>query len=354
MAAAIEALYPRRFEVDLYDPLSRDRSRFAGRLTALYGPLTRRAPALWGAAYHATNFRPSVRAIQGTLGRGLRPKMRRALDPPPALVASFHPLLNHVALDVLPDRVPLATVITDWVDFHQAWTDPRATCIVCPSDQAMALCRKRGIPPARLYRSGLPIHPRFSEAIARYPDRRSARQALRLRPHAPTVLVAGGGDGTQPLRRYVRALAQSPLDLQVLAVAGRNPALERSIREDSHDGVHVFGFVQNMPDLMLASDLLVTRAGPGMIAEGLACGCPLLLIGFLPGQEEGNLREVLRLQVGGYVPRPAQLVAAVQAWYQKPETEREADRRRARTAARPEAAFETARLLARLASARLG
>lgn len=330
--------------------MSKERRPLVGYLTALYGPVTRHAPALWAALYHATNFRPVVRAVQGSLGRGLRLRVRQAMQPSPALVASFHPMLNHVALDVLPYATPLVTVITDWVAFHQAWTDRRATCIVCPSERACELCLRRGILKERLYRAaGLPIHPRFREAIARFPTRRAARQALRLRPHAPTVLMVGGGEGTEPLRRYARALALAPMDLQVLAVCGRNQALARRIREDNHAGVHVFGFVDNMPDLMLASDLLVTRAGPGMIAEGLACGCPLMLTGYLPGQEEGNIEEVVRRGLGRYVPKTADLVAAVTEWFAKPVAEREADAARARAAGNPDAAFDVARLMERMA-----
>jgi 1,2-diacylglycerol 3-beta-galactosyltransferase len=348
--AALELVHPGRFQVELFDPMSRERRALAGRLTALYGPVTRRAPLLWGALYRATNFEPAVGLIQDTFGRGLRPRVRQAFRPPPALVASFHPLLNHVALDVLPARLPLVTVITDWIDFHRAWTDPRARCIVCPSQAAYDLCRRRGISESRLFKSGLPVHPKFREAMRRYPDRRSARLALKLRPYAPTILLAGGGDGTEPLRAYARALAESPLDLQVLAVCGRNERLARRIRDDNHYGVNVYGFVDNMPELMLASDLLVSRAGPGMIAEGLACGCPLLLTGYLPGQEEGNVREILHRGLGSFVPRPAQLEKAVREWYGRPEVDRKRDSEKAGAAGDPQAAFEIARLLARLAN----
>ncbi len=339
-----------RFRVDLFDPMARERALLVSRLTALYGPVTRRLPAVWGAAYHLTNARRTVMMLQSTLGRRLRPSIAQALLPPPALVASFHPLLNHLALDALPATVPLVTVITDWIDFHHAWTDARARCIVCTSQAAFDLCRRRGVPSDRLFTAGPPIHPQFADAIRRFPDRRVARLHLKLRPYAPTILLVGGGDGTEPLGKYARALARAPIDLQVLAVCGRNQDLARRIRRENHAGVHVFGFVQNMPELMLASDLVVTRAGPGVIAEGMACGCPLLLTGYLPGQETGNMREVVRLKAGQYVPRPAHLVEAVRQWAAKPEAERVAERRRIQALADPDAAFRIARLLAQIAS----
>ena len=340
VAAGLARRYPNEFQVELFDPM-RDQKVLAGRLTALYGPITRRLPFLWGAAYRATNFKPAVRLFQHAVGRGLRRKLRGALEPRPALVASFHPLLNHVAVDVMPYGVPRVTVITDWINFHQAWTDLTADCIICPSDAAVELCRSRGVPADRLVKAGLPIHPRFQDAIRGFTD----KTAMRLK-----LLLAGGGDGTEPLRKYAAALARSPLDIQVLAICGRNKALAERIREDNHAGVHVYGFVDNMPELLLASDLLVTRAGPGMIAEGLACGCPLLLTGYLPGQEEGNVKEVVNRSLGRFVPRPDDLVDAVTEWFLKPQAERVADANKVRAAADPGAAFQIADVLVGLAS----
>ena len=349
VAAAVQQRYPNEFRVDCVDPMA-DHHVVAGRLTALYGPVTRHLPVLWAAAFHATNLQPTVRLIQHAIGRGLQRKLRQAFEPRPSLVASFHPLLNHVAIDVMPYGVPRVTVITDWVDFHQAWTDKQADCIICPSQAAYDLCLRRGVPPNRLVKAGLPIHPRFQDAIKRFSDRPATRLKLRLRPHAPTVLLTGGGDGTEPLGKYAAALAGSPLDVQVLAVCGRNRKLAERIRQENHAGVHVFGFVDNMPELLLASDLLGTRAGPGMIAEGLACGCPLLLTGYLPGQEEGNVREVVSRGLGRYVPRPKDLVDAVGEWFARPTVERLEDSQRARSAADPAAAFTIADLMARMSA----
>jgi 1,2-diacylglycerol 3-beta-galactosyltransferase len=87
-----------------------------------------------------------------------------------------------------------------------------------------------------------------------------------------------------------------------------------------------------------------------MIAEGLACGCPLLLTGYLPGQEEGNVKEVVDRDLGRFVPRPADLVKAVTEWFTKPQAQRLEDAQRVRAAADPGAAFQIAEVLVKLAS----
>src|SRR5438552_4544350 len=191
VAAALHLRDPNRFMIDCFDPMA-DQRVVAGRLTALYGPITRHVPILWGLAYNLTNVQPTVRLFQHAIGRGLRRKLRRALEPRPALVASFHPLLNHVAADVMPHGVPRVTVITDWIDFHQTWTDLTADSSICPSQAAYDVCRRRGVTADRLVRAGLPIHHRLSEAVRRVTDKSAMMLSHQTRPHAPTELLTVG------------------------------------------------------------------------------------------------------------------------------------------------------------------
>ena len=65
--------------------------------------------------------------------------------------------------------------------------------------------------------------------------------------------------------------------------------------------VKPLGFVTNMAEYMVGADLLISKAGPGTIAEAAALGLPVLLTSYLPGQEEGNLDFVLKNEFGAYV-----------------------------------------------------
>mmetsp|Transcript_50360 Transcript_50360/g.56188 ORF Transcript_50360/g.56188 Transcript_50360/m.56188 type:complete len:675 (+) Transcript_50360:112-2136(+) len=60
------------------------------------------------------------------------------------------------------------------------------------------------------------------------------------------------------------------------------------------------GFVNNMAEYMVATDVLISKAGPGTISEAAALSLPVLLTSFLPGQEEGNVDYVVEGGFGSY------------------------------------------------------
>mmetsp|Transcript_1703 Transcript_1703/g.2443 ORF Transcript_1703/g.2443 Transcript_1703/m.2443 type:complete len:611 (+) Transcript_1703:87-1919(+) len=76
------------------------------------------------------------------------------------------------------------------------------------------------------------------------------------------------------------------------------------------------GFVTNMADYMVASDILVSKAGPGTIAEAAALSLPVMLTSFLPGQEEGNVDFVVKNDFGSFVSDadPTGVAEEVVAW----------------------------------------
>jgi 1,2-diacylglycerol 3-beta-galactosyltransferase len=100
-----------------------------------------------------------------------------------------------------------------------------------------------------------------------------------------------------------------------------------------------------MPDWMSASDLIITKAGPGTIMESLACGLPILLSGFLPGQEEGNVTFVEESGVGELVEEPQEIVSKLKKWLAPKDTTLAQRRARAHQLARPRAALEIAAAL---------
>ena len=296
------------------DPLIGQGRLLARRVGSLYPTIIKRSPPTWGAIFHASNTGPSFAAIRTVLRAQLRPTLRQALrDADPDVVLSVHPLLNHVTAGLLrgdPRRRALMTVVTDLVDIHRGWACRTADLVVVPTRDAERVVRRLGVPAERLRLLGMPVDLRFRPAQPGEPA--AIRRRLGLDEARPTVLVTGGGEGSGGLLDQVRALSERPQPWQVIAVCGRNERLRlRLLGLRLETPTRVLGFVDDMPDLLRASDLAVGKAGPGAIAEALATAVPLVLTGYLPGQERGNVRFVTEAGVGLYAPRPPRLLAAV-------------------------------------------
>ena len=74
-------------------------------------------------------------------------------------------------------------------------------------------------------------------------------------------------------------------------------------------------------------------------AKALICGLPILLSGFIPGQEEGNVPFVVENGVGSYSADPAEIAAILSGWF-GPEREGLAQMgAKAKALGRPQAAF---------------
>mmetsp|Transcript_1436 Transcript_1436/g.2268 ORF Transcript_1436/g.2268 Transcript_1436/m.2268 type:complete len:644 (+) Transcript_1436:134-2065(+) len=76
------------------------------------------------------------------------------------------------------------------------------------------------------------------------------------------------------------------------------------------------GFVTRMAEYMVAADVLVSKAGPGTIAEAASLSLPVMLTSFLPGQEEGNVDYVIDGKFGAFCSDtdPLGIAEEVSAW----------------------------------------
>ena len=106
----------------------------------------------------------------------------------------------------------------------------------------------------------------------------------------------------------------------------------------------MYGFTRDMPDFMRASDFIVTKAGPGTIAEALNAQLPIILYAKLPGQEDGNVTFVQEEGAGVWAPYPQDVVRTLTRWISRPE-ERQRVIDNCLRAGRPEAARTIAKTI---------
>jgi 1,2-diacylglycerol 3-beta-galactosyltransferase len=311
VSQALDRMYPGRFAPVLCDPLGGPGSaRLLRWVTGLYGPVIRLAPWLWGAAYHATNSRPVMTLLRRTLlALADRPAVDAARAHAPAAIVSFHPLTG-LAAAAARDRgapgAPAVTVVTDLAQAHAAWRQASVDLVIAPSVPRRAWPRRA--------RAGLPVTREFWSGPLRPGERAVLRRSLGLGEDEFLVLLAGGGEGSGGIARRAAAILRWFADVDVVAVCGRNTRLKRRLdRMAARSGgrLTVTGFTRSMADLLRCCDLVVTKAGPGTIAEAACCGAPMLLTSHLPGQETGNTELVTAAGAGRSLPGIRQLVTEI-------------------------------------------
>jgi 1,2-diacylglycerol 3-beta-galactosyltransferase len=332
--------------VEMFDPLVGHGTPVVRRLTSLYPTIIQRARPAWGAIYYSTNNRPAFNALRLGFGGGVRRLVEqriRALDP--LVVISVHPLLNHLTAGAIhrsSRHRPLITVVTDLIDLHFGWASPEADLVVVPTEEAGGVVIRRGVSPRRVRLLGFPVDLRFRPPGPG--EREAVRARLGLDQGRPTLLVMSGGDGSGGLLHQVRALAWGAPEWQMIVVCGRNERLRsRLARVHFRSPTRVLGFVDDMPELMRACDLVVGKAGPGAIAESLATGLPLLITSYLPGQETANVRFVTDSGFGAYTPKPDDLRRTVEDLLRGDQERLETMAERAAAIAHPTASLDIAR-----------
>jgi len=344
--AIIEALqieYGDRFTYEMIDFFKDYAPPPFSRLPEMYPELVK-APRLWGASFYATDGRARARMITSSLWPVAREGARRLVrDHPADLIVTVHPIANTFALRALGrNRPPFYTVVTDMVTTHALWFDSRSDHIFVPTETARERALTDRIPSEKIEVVGMPIANRYCAPPG---DKNEMRQKLGWPLDKPIVLMVGGGDGMGPLGKTARAIDESGLDLGLVVVCGRNEKLKANLELQSWENpTFIYGFTRDLPDFMRAADVIVTKAGPGTIAEALNANLPIILYAKLPGQEDGNVIFVESEGAGVWAPTPQLVVRALTRWLCRP-GEREQVVKNAQRAARPDSSRRIARVI---------
>lgn len=271
--------------------------------------------------------------------------------------------------------IPFVTVVTDYGSAHCTWFQRSVDKIYVASKRMYKLARIRGLLPKRkVVMSGLPIRHDFAVQAEQMGDRTtvegmqyqsSMKKKLGLASDKPMVLLMGGGEGVGSLSAISEALYKElkmkGVDATICVVCGRNEGLKEEIAtkdwdalvdapvktskrtklkqklafwkrkknkvvaDDACDSSSVgegdvdvvgLGFITNMAEYMVAAGVLVSKAGPGTIAEAAALGLPIMITSFLPGQEAGNVDVVVENGFGQFSKKTDEIAESVTEWLQ--------------------------------------
>ncbi|GAC1317339.1 MAG: glycosyltransferase [Acidimicrobiales bacterium] len=251
------------------------------------------APPLFD-ALHFSQLRgdgPVGRWMDRTATKFMFPKLERTVhDYDPDLIVSVFATGASAAVGLKAKRPDLRLIvfITDCFA-HRFWVHEGTDLFIVTSPLTAASVR-RYWPQAPVQILDAPVRPPFHAA----PAQSDARIALGIPTAARCVLLMSGAWGIGPLDDVTRSLAAE--GYWVLVVCGNNARLATKVASVAaeHPTVVGFGFTERIPELMAASDVVVTSSGD-TCREARFIGRPIVLLDVVPGHGRENVIHELEL-----------------------------------------------------------
>ena len=237
-------------------------------------------------------------------------------DYQPDVIVVLHGAFSRFVVGVryrLKLDIPILTVVTDLAKPHVAWYHPGVDRCLVPCKAAYNRGLKLGVAPNKLRLVGHPAHPKFTLYKG---TKQTARRELNWAPDVPAVMLLGGGEGMGEMSAIAEAINDRALDIQFAIICGRNEELRKELQAVQwNQQTYVYGFVNNMEVMMRAADVLITKAGPGTIAEAAISGLPMIISDAIPYQESPNVDFVVDNGAGVYRPTAEGIAETLDDWF---------------------------------------
>ena len=337
-------------QVELADVLDYANPLFREAYAQSYLQMTDKVPGLWNYVYEQTDrdifrFTAEIRALADAIAaRGLHRLLR---EYGPRLIVCTH----FLPVEVLAARKararlhqPLYCVLTDYAA-HAFWAYKNVDGYFVATDQTRAQLIERGVAPELIRVTGIPVDP----AVAIPKQSSEARASLHLPADRPVVTLFGGGIDSRDVRLMVEGLLRCGLHGALVVVGGRNRGLPEELRDLQGSEaleLRTLGFVDYVDDLVVASDVVITKAGGLTVSEVLGRATPMIIINPIPGQEESNADYLAAVGAAISIRLPEHVPFAVTQLLGDP-LRLQQMRANAAQAARPRAALDIAEAILR-------
>ncbi len=274
---------------------------------AVYSIFTNRFNYLWAFFYWLNKFLP-ILLITHFFGQILMiPELKRLINEhkPDKIVNTY--FFGHFLNSILKfeDYKPgVFTVITDPFVFHPVWTLNQNQKFIVYSKEAKNLAVTYGVKEEKLHTFGPIIAKKFDQAMNKQ-EIAEFREKMRI-GSGKTILIIGGGEGLNHGFTILKTIAQENIEGNIVLVCGKNENLKRRAEELKsslkRDSIYIYGFSTEVYELMNLADVIVTKAGPGIIFEAAKLEKPILINSYLWEQELGNKDFVVHSKIGLYEP----------------------------------------------------
>ncbi len=296
---ALEELYPGKYQIDVIDFAKEAGAKWDDKIIkgfwdwALARPeITTNLNVLLDSFNHLTRSNTVMRIFfQQFVHKG----MKYILNYKPDIVFSTHFFCSSVAL-FARDRYRLPykvfSYMTDPVRGHNLWVNPKIEAVVVSTEEAREFLVKQGEPQNKVKVMPFPLNKKFFEKLTR--TREEILSEHGLDPSRKTLLATSGGQGIGDTSEYIKELYNKNFPFNIIAICGKNSDLCDELNKlksnvNSETPLAVLGFVNNMHELLEASDIAIAKGGASTTFEVLVKKVPTIFTHCAALHEKGNI-----------------------------------------------------------------
>ncbi len=262
--------------------------------TGAYNQMAKRVPRLWGKIYNN-----SQKGLSAHISNGANKLMAIKLNKlfiqyNPDIVISTHPFgvqMTTYLKSKKKTNCKLASVMTDFAPHDQWLVGSDYIDYIFVSHNAMkSEIASKGILSSKIYDTGIPISNRFLENF----DKCKIKKEFNLDVNKKTILFFAGGEfglGKNSTLKIFQSFINNIKDeYQIITIAGKNEKMKNAFEDlaTSNPNIKIYGYSNQIPELMSISDLVVTKPGGLTVTESLCSALPIVIINPIPGQEVQN------------------------------------------------------------------
>jgi processive 1,2-diacylglycerol beta-glucosyltransferase len=294
-------LRERGYVVDQYDFMDLLPGPTGSNAVQLYNRTLNHAPWIYAGLFHLGTWSATATVTRALLAPARR-RLRALLSPDVRAVVSTYSLASQLLGPLRRSgqlRVPAITYVTDFA-VHRHWVVPGVDALLAPHPVGAMQARVLGAAANSAIAAGVLVAPGFHPPTPA--EREEARRAFGL-PSGRLALVAAGSWGVGRVAQTAADVAGTGVATPVV-VCGRNERLREQL---DRAGVPALGWVDDMPTLMRAVDVLVENAGGLMAMEGMATGLPVATYRPIPGHGYISAATLEQAGVSTWIRRPSAL-----------------------------------------------
>ena len=159
-------------------------------------------------------------------------------------------------------------------------------------------------------------------------DKNEARKKLGIKNDRPVIFVGGGSLGTNALPKLLPTLIflkskvtfiiNTGNDKFSYNLVGKYCKILAKLRKDDVVNIKNMGWIDDMAEVLGASDIVFGKAGPNFLFDSVACQKPFVSMTHIGGQEDGNVELIKKKKLGWVKEKSGELVTFLYQYLDDP------------------------------------